>query len=249
MKSLVSKIKPTLGFAPVVHIGLSALLPVLMFVFVRIDLGQVALAVVLLSKWRMLAVRPRHWWPHIRANAVDIIVGLSTLTFMLNSQAITWQLTWAVAYGIWLTIVKPRTDILGVSLQAFVGYIFGLSALFVIWKDAPLAGLVIGTWFVAYMSARHFFTNFEEPYTPLYSHFWGYFAATLTWILGHYLLFYNVLSQPTVLLTVIGYGMGALYYLDHKDRLSVFMRRQFVFIMVAIVFIVVTFADWSDKAI
>ena len=249
MKLLVSKIKPAFGFAHIAHLALAALLPIVVYVLVRLDLVQVALVIILLSKWRMLAVRPRHWWPHIRVNAVDIIVGLSILAFMTTAQLVTWQLIWMVVYMVWLIFIKPRNDILSVSLQAFIGHLFGLSALYIIWSDASLLTLVLATWFIAYVSARHFLMSFEEPYAPLFAHFWAYFSAALTWILGHYLLFYNVLSQPTLLLTVIGYGFGALYYLHHKDKLSKLVRREFVFVMVAIVLIIIIMADWTDKVI
>lgn len=249
MKFLVSKIKPAVGFAHVAHVLLSALLPIFVYIFVRIELAQVALVIILLSKWRMLAVQPRFWWAHIRVNAVDIIVGLSILAFMVRVPEVAWQLLWTGSYILWLLVLKPKNDMLSVSLQAAVGHVFGLSALFIIWNDAPLLVLVLATWFVAYVSARHFFSSFEEPYTPLLAHFWGYFSAALTWILGHYLLFYNIVSQPTLLLTVVGYGLAALYYLNHNDRLSTLVRREFVFIIVAIVLIVLERADWTDKTI
>lgn len=249
MKLLASKIKPSFGFAHVAHIALAALLPIAVYALVRIELAQAALAVILLSKWRMLAVQPRHWWPHIRVNAIDIIVGLSLLVFMMSASVVVWQLVWMIVYMAWLIFIKPRNDIFGVSLQAFIGHILGLTALYIFWKDAPLLALVIGTWFVAYISARHFFTSFEEPYTPLFAHFWGYFSAALTWILGHYLLFFNIVAQPTLLLIVLGYGLGSLYYLHQKDKLSTLVRREFIFVMVAIILIIVIQADWTDKAI
>ncbi len=249
MKSLVSKIKPKAGFAHIVHLALTALLPALMFVFIRIDFPQIALGLVLLSKWRMLAVRPRHWWPNIRANAADIIVGLAFLTFMANTYTASWQLFWAVAYGGWLLVLKPRSDILGISLQAVVGQLCGLVALFLGWREAPLIGLVLGAGLIAYVAARHFFTSFDEPYTSLYAHTWGYFAAALTWVLGHWLLFYSVIAQPTLLLTVIGYGLAAIYYLEQHERLTVLLRRQFVFIMVAVVVAILAFSSWGDKTI
>lgn len=249
MKLLVSKIKPTSGFAHIFHGGLSALLPVAVYILVRLDLAQVALAFVLLSKWRMLAVQPRFWWAHIRANSVDIIVGLSVLVFMISVQQVAWQLLWTVVYMVWLVYLKPKNDLLSVSLQAYIAHIFGLSALYLYQQDAPVIALMLVTWFIAYVAARHFFIVFEEPYTPLFAHFWGYFAATLTWILSHYLLFYNVLSQPALILIVISFGLGALYYLDHKDRLSTLLRREFVFLIIAIVFIIVALADWTEKVI
>ncbi len=249
MLKIVSKIKPKSGVAHILHLVLTALLPALMFIFVRIDFEQLALALVLLAKWRMLAVRPRHWWPNIRANAVDIIVGLSFLTFMTHSFSPSWQLLWAVLYGVWLLVLKPRYDVFSVSLQAMVGQLCGLMALFLGWQDAPLGGLVLATGVICYVAARHFFTSFDEPYTALYSHTWGYFGAALAWVLGHWLLFYGAVAQPTLLLTVIGYGLATIYYLDQRDRLSLLLRRQFVFLMIAVVVIILVFSNWGDKTI
>jgi hypothetical protein len=249
MAGIVRALKPKSGFAHVLHLALTALLPALMFVFIRIDFEQIALALVILSKWRMLAVRPRHWWPNIRANAVDIIVGIAFLTFMANTYSASWQLFWAASYAAWLLILKPRSDLLGISLQAVVGQLCGLIALFVGWREAPLMGLVFAAGLICYVAARHFFTSFDEPYTSLFAHTWGYFAAALIWVLGHWLLFYNVVAQPTLLLTVIGYGLAAMYYLDQHERLTVLLRRQFVFIMVAIVVVILAFSSWGDKTI
>jgi len=67
--------------------------------------------------------------------------------------------------------------------------------------------------------------------------------------LAHWLLFYGVVSQPTLFLSVLGFGIGTLYYLEKRDRLSVLVRRQFVFVMVAIIVIVVVLADWGDKTL
>lgn len=247
--ALAGKIKPTRGYAHVFHILLSALMPALVFVLIRIRFVQLAVVVVLITKWRMFAVRPRFWPAIIRANAVDIIVGLSTIVFMTHSHAPWLQLTWTVLYIVWQVILKPGRSTLSISLQALTGQTYGLVALFVAWPSAPLIGLVAGTWIVCYLAARHFLTNFDEPYGPLYAHTWGYFAAALTWVSAHWLLFYGVVSQPTLLLTVLGFGLGGLYYLQESDRLSVLLRRQIVFIMVAIIIVVLVFSEWGDKAL
>ncbi len=246
---MVRSLKPKSGFSHILHLGLTALLPALVFVLVRMRFVQLAAALVLLSKWRMLAVRPRYWLANIRANAVDIMVGISAVIFMANTSSASWQLIWAVAYGLWLVVLKPGSSVLKVSLQAMTAQLLAFMALFMQWGDAPLVALVAAAWLISYLVARHFFTSFDEPHTPLYSHAWGYFSASLLWVLGHWLLFYGVLAQPTLLLTVIGYGLGTLYYLDHADRLSTLLRRQFIFIMIAIITVVLVFSDWSDKAI
>lgn len=197
----------------------------------------------------MLAVKPRHWPANVRANAVDITVGLSLLIFMAHSSSQALQLFWAVIYGVWLVVIKPRSTIASVSVQALVSMFLGLTAVFLNWGEASTFILVILTWLVCYSAARHFFTSFDEPLSRYLANSWAYFGAALTWLLSHWLLFYGAISQPTLLLSVIGFSLASIYYLDHEDKLSTLLRRQLVFVMVAIVIIVLAFSNWGDKAV
>lgn len=246
---LPAKIKPATGFSHLFHIALQTVFPLLPFVLIRINIVPLAFLVIVLSKWRMFAVRPRHWPANIRANAIDLTVGISTVVFMINSDSQLMQLIWAFGYGVWLIWIKPSSGTVAVSLQAMIGQFSGLVALYLGWTNAPLAGLVFGTGAICYVSARHFLTSFDESFTRLLAWLWGYFGAAIAWILGHWLLYYGVISQPTLLITVIGYGLAALYYLDYQGRLSTLLKRQFIFIMVAIIVVVLVFSDWGDKTI
>ncbi|HUD05663.1 MAG TPA: hypothetical protein VMR18_01925 [Candidatus Saccharimonadales bacterium] len=247
MRAFVLKLKPANGYSGIVHQALVSLLPVIVFVLVRLNFFQLALAIIVLSKWRMFAVKPRYWPANIRANGIDIIVGFSIVLFMTHSSTSLLQLMWALIYVAWLVAIKPITNVLGTSFQAMIGQLFGLMALFLEWPAAPLYGLVAGAGVICYASARHFFDSYDEPYSRLLSYTWAYFGAALTWLLGHWLLFYGLVAQPTLILTVIGYGLAVLYYFDHTDRLSKLMQRQFIFVMLAIIIIVLSLSNWSDK--
>ena len=256
MRPLVAKIKPANGFSHLFHIGLQVLLPIAIFVLIRLNSSsvstvfiQLALSIVVLSKWRMFAVKPRFWPANIRANAVDLTVGLSIVLFMTHSGSVLLQLVWAVLYGVWLVAIKPASTLFMTSTQAFIGQLFGLSALYLVWVSGPLFGLTLVTGLICFLAARHFFDGFDEPYSRLLSYIWGYFGAALAWLLGHWLLYYRIIAQPTFLLSTLGYGMAVLYYLNHRDRLSTGVRRQFIFIMLAIVLVVLTFSDWGDKVV
>jgi hypothetical protein len=197
----------------------------------------------------MFAVRPRFWPANVRANAVDLMVGMSLVLFMSHSDSLALQLTWTVAYVFWLLVLKPGVGLTTVSAQAFIGQLLALMALYLVWDAGPLYGLTAMTGLICFLAARHFFDSFDEPYARLLSYVWGYFGAALAWLLGHWLLFYRGLAQPTLLLSTLGYGLAVLYYLDHTDRLSKGVRRQFIFIMIAIVLVVLTFSDWGDKVV
>jgi hypothetical protein len=249
MKKAVKKLRPAGGYAHGVHLLLTILLPILVYIFVRINLVPVAVSLVLLSKWRVLAVRPRHWMAYIRANAVDIVVGLSIVIFMSETSVMTWQLVWAAVYAVWLLLLKPSATLLGISLQASVAQLFGLMALYLTWGGSSTAVIVLGTWAVTYVAARHFFSAFDEPYTRFLTDAWAFFGASLAWVLSHWLVFYGAVAQPTLLLTILGYGLGTMYYLEQNDRLGRLLRRQFIFIMLAIVVVILVFSDWGNKVV
>ena len=250
MRALTKKLKPAQGFSHYFHLGLTTFLPAVIFIFVSMGFAEIAILLILFSKWRMFVVRPRYWIANIAANAVDIIVGLSVVVFMNDSMGSGGiQLAWAAFYGIWLVFIKPGSNTLMVSLQALISQALGLVALYVAWLEAPMLGVVLFTWVIAYLCARHFFTNFEDQYTPLYAHGWGYFAAAMTWILSHWLLFYGVIPQPALLLTVIGSSLGGMFYLGETERLTPLLRKQFMFIMFAVVLVVLVLSDWGDKTV
>lgn len=246
---VLAKLKPKSGFSHFFHLGLNALFPAILFVLIRMGFVPIAASLIVLSKWRMFAVRPRYWPANLRANGVDITVGFAAVIFMANSGTASWQIVWAAAYAGWLIFIKPGSSIWKTSMQALIAQIVGSMALFLELGGAPLYVLVLLIWLICYAVARHFFTSFEEPYTPLYAHTWGYFAAALVWLLGHWLVFYGAVAQPTLLLTVIGFGLGTLYYLEQTDRLSVMVRRNFVVMMVAIVLVVILLTDWSGGTV
>lgn len=246
MRPLIAKIKPASGFSRFFYISLNALLPLVVFILVRINFVQLALIIILLSKWRMLAVRPRFWPANVRANAVDIMVSISLLLFMANSTSQTWQLVWAVLYGIWLIVIKPASSTLMMSAQAMIGLLCGLMALSTSWVTAPLYGLVFGTGLVCYIAAHHFFDSYDEPYARLLSYLWGYFGAALMFVLGHGLIFYprpsdatGFISQPTVLLLTLGYGLATMYYCDHSNKLTKAVKMQTMLIMSVIVLVMI----------
>ncbi len=249
MRPLITKLTPSRGFSHTFYFVYNASLPLLVFLLVRTSFVQLALSLILLSKWRMFAVRPRFWVANVRANAIDMVIGVSTLAFMVASGSELLQLLWAVLWAGWLIYVKPKADTLWVSLQALLGFVAGLMAIFLTWDHAPLFVLVGAVGLLCFFAAYHFFYSFDEPFTRLLAYFWGYFGAALTWILGHWLLFYGPVAQLTLLLVSIGFGLGTLYYLDHFDRLSLSIRRQVIFIMIAVLLVVLTFSDWGDKIV
>ncbi len=250
MRTVVKRILPAKGASLLAHYGLTLLIPLLIVILVRLQSVQMlAFAVVVLAKWRMFAVRPRFWLANLRANAVDIIVGLSAVVFIIQADSALGQVVWAALYAGWLLVVKPRSSTLGTSVQAGIAQLAGLGALYQAGAGWAALELVVCASLICYLSARHFFDGFEEQHSRLLSYIWAYFAAALSWLLAHWLLFYGVISQPTVLLTLISFSLAWLYYMAQQSDLTVRLRRQVLCVMGILVLLILLLSDWGDKVV
>lgn len=246
---LVEKIRPGRGFAHAFHISFVAVMPLLLLILVKLDLSYVALAVLLLSKWRMFALHPRYWLAHLRTNAVDLIVGISLLIFMTATSAFWLQLLWLAIFEVWLLYIKPGITLPLISTQAIVAASLGFSSVFYAIDDAILGFYVFVYWIVGYFSARHFLNAFDEKHGRLLSAVWAFFTASIMWVLGHWLLFFGPFAHPAILLSALSFGLAGLYYLESSDKLSSTIRQQIIFTMLAIVLVLIFFGNWGDQTV
>ena len=243
----LGKVKPKKGYSHIVHIILTILLPLALYTLRRIDFAQIAVALVLLSKWRIFSVKARHWPANIRANSIDIIVGVSIVLFMTKTQSPGLQFFWVLPYIVWLIFIKPKSSVLWVVTQAMIGQIMGLMALYSVYGAAGSSALVLATMGICYAAARHFFSAFDETLGRTTSYIWAYFGASLTWLLSHWLIFYGIMAQPVLILSAVGYTLAGLYFLKHTDKLTAGVQRQFIIVLSAILIFLIVFSDWSDK--
>ncbi len=168
---------------------------------------------------------------------------------MIVTDAQMLQLIWAALYAFWLLVIKPKSSPIWVGIQAIIGQTLSLIAIYIYWSEASTLSLTFLTWGVAYLSARHFLSAFDEAMARATSYSWAFFAAGIGWLSGHWLIFYGPIAQPALLLSVLGYGLASIYYLEHADKLSPNLRRQFIAIMAAAVLFLIIFSDWSDKTV
>lgn len=247
VKSVIKKVKPARGFAHIFHIALVAIVPLLAYILVRLDVSLVAVIIVFLSKWRMFAVQPRHWLAHFRTNAVDLIVSLSIVGFMvLSRDSSSMSLLWLGLFELWLLVIKPGETVFMVAIQSFIAQVLGVVSVFLVFTTVPVVVYIFLAASISYFSARHFFGAFDEPHALNYSWLWTLFTSSLVWILSHWLLFYRGVPQAAILLTIIAYALASLYYLHEQDRLTLLVRRQIIFVTLALTFIIIIFANWGD---
>lgn len=171
------------------------------------------LLTIIISKWRVLAVRPRFWWQNILANSVDLIVGISYVLFLYaTAGAISLQIGLTAVYIIWLLFIKPRSKRAFVVFQAGAALFTGTTALSMVAYGVDTFFFVLGMWAIGYVTARHVLIHYEFPVMGFFSLVWGLVMAEIAWFSHSWLFAYELpasgslkLSQLALIVTLLGF--------------------------------------------
>lgn len=177
-----------------IYILLNVALAVALLIIVwAIASPYAAFALILLSKWRVLAVRPRYWFANLQANMVDIIVGLSIVILLYAaSGALVMQILLTLLYIAWLLVIKPRSKRLFVAIQAGTAIFLGTSALMQVSYDWWASLVVLAMWVIGYSAARHILGSYDEAHISFYSLIWGLVLAEIGWLTYHWTFAYSI---------------------------------------------------------
>lgn len=183
-----------------------------------------AILVVLLSKWRALAVRPRFWFANLVANTVDIIVGLSVVVLLYAATGvIALQIVLVALYIVWLLLIKPRSKRSFVALQAGTAVFLGVTALSIASYSWDAIFFVLCMWVIGYVCVRHVLGSYDEPLTRMYSLVGGAIFAEIGWIGFHWMMAYAIpgfgliqLSQLAVFATLFCFVAERAYASYHR---------------------------------
>lgn len=211
-----------------------------------------ALLLVLLSKWRVFAVRPRYWVANIQANFVDVIASVSVVMLMysVNQQdyGLWIQILLALLYVAWLVVLKPKSTTRAIVAQAATALVAGVTALFAALYGQPTEYIVIGMAVIGYATARHTLTQFEEDHLQFVSLVWAFLMAQLGWILSHWTIAYTIpfaevrVPQATLIVGAFAFVVYRVYdsYKRHGQIRSVDVALPILF-SAAIVFVLLIF--------
>jgi hypothetical protein len=185
-----------------------------------------AIVLVILSKWRVFAVRPRYWWANLQSNMVDFIVSISVVMHMytINVQTgitdttkLLLLLGLTAGYIGWLLFIKPRSKRFYVALQAGLAVFLGMAALFTVSYNWPVSVVVAGGWLIGYASARHALSSFDEETHALFLALaWGFGIAEITWVAYHWAIAYPLPVIPSLMLPQVAIIVTLLSFLGYK---------------------------------
>jgi hypothetical protein len=184
-----------------------------------------AFLLVIMSKWRVLAVRPRYWFANLRSNMIDFIVSISVVLHLYtinaanmdedNKLIILGVLT--ALYIAWLLFLKPRSKRSSMAAQAGVAILLGVSALFTISFNWPVSLVVLGMWLIGFAAARHVLTTYDDETHGLFiSLGWGVAMAEIGWVAYHWAIAYSVPFINTLLLPQVAIITVLTSFLAYK---------------------------------
>lgn len=173
-----------------------------------------ALALVIISKWRVIAVRPRYWWANILSNLPDAFFGLGIVTLMWVSGSLPVQIFLTVVHIAWLVFLKPQHKRHMVMIQAGISQFVAVWALFTVSHLLPSTVAVFLMFLIGFSSARHALSAYDEADRGLLSLIWGFLVAQLGFMAWHWTIAYSI--TPTFKLPQIAIIVATIAMLAER---------------------------------
>lgn len=197
-----------------VHIFLNILLG-LSAVLITVFSGSPILGIilVLVSKWRIFAVRRRYLWVNIKSNLVDLIVGLSVvvLSYFAGSALMPVHFVLMIIYVLWLLVLKPMSSETANLIQSLAAVFLGISAITIATSNANAIVVVLLAFLVGYAASRHVLVQANDKDFTLTTLVCGLVFAEVAWLCHSWSIIYTFgasgirIPQMAVILTIFAF--------------------------------------------
>lgn len=197
-----------------VHIFLNILLG-LGAVLVTVFSGNPALGIILviMSKWRIFAVRSRYLWINIKSNLIDLIVGISIviLSFVSGSSLAPIHFTLAALYVVWLLFIKPLSSENAALAQSLIGVFLGISATTLLTANLESLWIVLCAFLIGYAASRHVLAQTNDEDFTLTTFVCGLVFSEIAWLCHTWSIVYTFgasgirIPQTAIILTIFAF--------------------------------------------
>lgn len=197
-----------------VHIFLNILLGVFA-VLITVFSGNpvLGLLLVLVSKWRIFAVRKRYLWLNIKSNLVDLIVGLSVvlLAYFAGNALLPIHFVLMAIYIVWLLIIKPMSSESATMVQSLIAVFLGISATTILSSGMNAVVTIILAFLVGYAASRHVLSQTSDRDYTLTTLVCGLIFAEVAWLCSLWAIVYSFgatgikIPQVAIILTIFSF--------------------------------------------
>lgn len=174
---------------------------------------------VIISKWRIFAVRPRYWLLNIKSSLVDLIVGFSFVLIAYCSGTNFLLIHWLLMafYTIWLIFLKPRSSDAATIAQSLCAVFLGITAAVLLSASYDSSILVLAALFIGWAAPRHILVQSEDNNFRLVIFACSLICGELAWIFHSWLIVYTfgdtgiVIPQLSIVLTIFAFAFALVY--------------------------------------
>ena len=200
-----------------VHVFLNILLGVgAVLITVLSGSPLLGILLVMVSKWRIFAVRSRYFFINLKANLVDIIVGISVvlLAYAGGSAFLISDIVLMVFYPIWLIFIKPRSSEAAALAQSLISVFLGISAAVLMTAGLNSIILVVFSFLIGYAASRHVLIQGNDKDFTLTTLVCGLVFAEIAWLSNSWSIIYTYenfglsgvkLPQLAIVLTIFAF--------------------------------------------
>ncbi|MBQ3306124.1 hypothetical protein IJH02_01660 [Candidatus Saccharibacteria bacterium] len=206
---------------------------------------------VLVSKWRIFAVRPRFWLLNIKSSLVDLIVGSSFvfIAYCAGTTVLPVHIAVALLYTLWLIILKPKSSEIATELQSLAAVFLGTTAAVMLSASLDSIVIVLAAFLIGYAAARHVLVQGEDNDFSLVTAVCGLISAELAWLSHSWLIVYTfgnsgvVIPQISIILTVFAFVFGRVYksIIKHDNKLKADDTLVPIIFSVAVILVIFLF--------
>ena len=151
------------------------------------------LLLVLVSKWRVFAVRARYFLLNLKSNLVDLIVGFSIvlLSYYSGAEFMPVHFILMVIYCAWLLFIKPMTSETANLVQSLVAVFLGVSAAAFMSAESNSVVLVFLSFLIGYAASRHVLVQSSDRDFTLTTLVCGLVFAEIAWLCSAWSIVYT----------------------------------------------------------
>lgn len=173
----------------------------------------IGIILVLVSKWRVFAVRSRYIWINIKSNLVDLIVGLSVvlLAYFAGSTLLPVHIILMAVYVIWLLFIKPMSSEGANLAQSLIAVFLGISASTIMTANLDATVAILLAFLIGYAASRHVLVQTESEDFMLTTMASGLVFAEIAWLCHSWAIVYSFgetgikIPQAAIILTIFAF--------------------------------------------
>lgn len=185
----------------------------------------IGLILVILSKWRVFAVRPRYLIVNILSSLVDFIVGAS-FVFIAYCSGTTWlpiHFILALSYTLWLLLLKPRSSDFAAELQSLVAAFLGTTATTMLFASSNSIFMTLFCFIIGFAVSRHVLVQTDENDFGLLTLSCGLISAEIAWLCNSWLIIYTfgsssiAIPQVSIFITIFSFIANRVFKSSIKN--------------------------------